>query len=231
MPESLSIQNQLQSHGSRPIRASQSPQKILPRHMKGRAAFAAFFLLVGSSIAFASRAEDQKPSILSTAQATATESAVEALLTQRKVVRSPEGIEKYEDASTVKPGDVIEYQVVYTNRGAKAVSGLVADLPIPEGLAYQPKSAKPGQSRVKVATKDGVFSAEPLSRNVAGKSENIPYADYRSLRWSLGQLPAHGVTTVTARAQVEAVVPVLPAAQDKQLLESSGKPNPPNPRR
>lgn len=136
---------------------------------------------------------------------------VQAVLSQSKVVKAADGTEKLEDASKVKPGDVIEYKVTYTNASAKAVSGLVANLPIPEGLAYQPRSAKPGADLLKVAAADGNFSAEPLLRKAGSGTERVPYGDYRQLRWTLGQLPAHGVVAVTARAQVESVIPVLPA--------------------
>lgn len=132
-------------------------------------------------------------------------------LTQFKVVRDAAGKEQLLDASSVKPGDVLEYKATYTNHTGKAVGGLVADLPIPEGLEYLPRSAKPGATLVKAAVKDGDYAAEPLMRKGAnGKSEPVPYSDYRALRWTLGQLPVNGVTAVSARARVEAVVPPAP---------------------
>jgi hypothetical protein len=63
-----------------------------------------------------------------------------------------------------------------------------------------------------MATKDGVFAAEPLTRQANGKPESVPYRDYRSLRWELAQLPAGGVTEVTARARVEEPSPAVAAA-------------------
>lgn len=142
----------------------------------------------------------------------AQKKAVAVVLTQAKVVKDAQGKEQLVAADSVKPGDVLEYTATYTNHTGKSVSGLVANLPIPEGLEYLPKTAKPGATLVKAATKDGVFAAEPLARNVSGKSEPVPYNEYRSLRWTLGQLPANGSTAVTARAKVEAVVPPAPVA-------------------
>ncbi|MGJ7528033.1 hypothetical protein [Variovorax sp. GB1P17] len=139
--------------------------------------------------------------------------AVAVVLTQHKVVKDAQGKEQLLDAGSVKPGDVVEYQATYTNNTGKPVTGLVADLPIPEGLAYLPRSAKPGATLVQAATKDAVFGPEPLTRKVAGnKTEPVPYADYRALRWSLGQLPANGSAAVSARAKVETVVPLAPPA-------------------
>lgn len=134
--------------------------------------------------------------------------AVTVVLTQSKVVKGSDGNEQFQDAATIKPGDVIEYKATYTNNTGKPVKGLVADLPIPEGLEYLPRSAKPGASLVKAATKNAVFESEPLVRKLAGgKTEPVPYSEYRMLRWSLGQLPANGSTAVSARAKVEAVAP------------------------
>ncbi len=142
----------------------------------------------------------------------AQKKTVAVVLTQAKVVKDAQGKEQLVAADSVKPGDVLEYTATYTNHTGKSVTGLVANLPIPEGLEYLPKTAKPGATLVKVATKDGAFAAEPLARNVNGKSEPVPYNEYRSLRWTLGQLPANGVTAVTARAKVEVVVPPAPVA-------------------
>ncbi len=134
---------------------------------------------------------------------------VTVLLTQFKVVKNAKGVEQLVDAAAVKPGDVIEYQATYKNNSKQAVSGLVANLPIPAGLEYLPKSARPGAKLVEVATSNGQFAAEPLMRPSAapGKAaEAVPYNEYRSVRWNLGQLPAGGEAAVTARARVEGAV-------------------------
>jgi uncharacterized repeat protein (TIGR01451 family) len=160
------------------------------------------FLLAGLT-GFTGAATAQSAPVLEASQ----KKAVAVVLTQSKVVKNAQGKEQLVDASSVKPGDIVEYRAVYTNNTGKPVTGLVADLPIPEGLEYQPRSAKPGAGLVQAATKEAVFGAEPLVRKAAGnKSEPVPYADYRSLRWTLGQLPANGSTAVSARAKVEVVV-------------------------
>jgi uncharacterized repeat protein (TIGR01451 family) len=137
--------------------------------------------------------------------AAAQKKSVDVVLVQSRVVKDAQGKEQLVAADAVKPGDVVEYRATYTNNTGKAVSGLAANLPIPEGLEYLPKSAKPGATLVKAAAKDGRFAAEPLSRVVNGKSEFVPYNEYRALRWDLGQLPANGVSSVSARARVEEV--------------------------
>jgi len=146
--------------------------------------------------------------------AAAQAQAVAVELTQHKVVKNDKGEERLADAAAVKPGDDIEDRVTDANQAGKAGSNLVGNLPIPEGLEYLPRSAKPGAARVKAAASDGVFAAEPLLRTLpGGKSEPLPYNEYRALRWTLGQLPAGGATTVSARVKVEAVA--APAAAAK----------------
>ncbi|MGJ7491357.1 hypothetical protein [Variovorax sp. ZT4R33] len=152
-----------------------------------------------------------QPAATTTKPAAAAPSAIAVELQQHKVVKAADGKEQLLDAASVKPGDVLEYTATYTNKAGKPVSGLVADLPIPEGLEYLPRSAKPGATLVKAAVKDGEFAAEPLMRKARdGKAEPVPYSDYRALRWTLGQLPAGGVASVSARAKVEVVVPPAP---------------------
>lgn len=167
---------------------------------------------VGASmIAVASMAAPAAAQPVAAPSAPAVEKTVAVGLTQFKVVKAADGKEQLLDASSVKPGDILEYRATYTNNTGKAVSGLVADLPIPEGLEYLPRSAKPGAALVKAATKDGAYGAEPLMRKAQNnKAEPVPYSDYRALRWTLGQLPADGVTAVSARAKVEVVVPPAP---------------------
>ena len=150
----------------------------------------------------------QTAAVTSPVAAAKTAETVE--LTQVKVVKGADGKEQLLDARSVKPGDTIEYRATYTNRSGKPVNGLSANLPIPEGLQYIAKSAKPDSTLVKAATKDGLFSAEPLTVKVGTKTEPVPYAEYRMLRWNLGLLPANGETSVSARATVQ--TNVAPAA-------------------
>jgi len=143
--------------------------------------------------------------------------AITVVLTQSKVVKGINGKEQLLDAASVNPGDVLEYRATYTNRSAASVKGVVASLPIPEGLEYQPKSGKPSVAPVLVATKDGVFGNEPLVRIQAGKTVSVPYANYRTLQWNLNELAPGAKTTVSARVFVQVFVPVAIATQPSLL--------------
>lgn len=149
------------------------------------------------------------------AQSTATQShkamapqdTVAIKLEQFKVIKEASGKEALAEAKTVKPGDIVEYRATYTNRDGKPIKGLVATLPIPAGMIYLPKSATPANDKAEAATQGGEYSREPLMRQVRvnGKpqTEPVPYSQYRSLRWQIGQLPAGGEYVVSARTQVE----------------------------
>ena len=87
----------------------------------------------------------------------------------------------------------------------------------PAGLEYMPKTASP----VKIlASLDGKsFAPAPLTRRVKlanGKTvvREIPVAEYRALRWSIGALGSDASRTVVARMRVaplEAVATAVPA--------------------
>lgn len=150
-------------------------------------------------------------SVASAAGSTEQKQSVTVKLAQFKVLTGPGGQERLVDASSVKPGDIVEYQATYLNRDTKPVTGLLATLPIPAGMEYLPKTASPGADRVKAATQGGAYGAEPLQRQVQvngkPKTEPVPYGQYRSLQWALGQLPPGAEFLVKARVQVERYQP------------------------
>jgi uncharacterized repeat protein (TIGR01451 family) len=119
----------------------------------------------------------------------------------------------FKPAQVSRPGDVLEYRVNYTNRSASAVTGLIANLPIPAGTTLLARSELPPDV---LASTDGTqFAASPLMRTVrqADGSERrvpVPIEEYRALRWNLGTLAAGHSAQVQARVRVNAVQP--PAA-------------------
>lgn len=155
------------------------------------------FLVAAFSFALPAAAKDETGAVNKT--------AVTVELTQNKVIKSADGKEHLVDAATAKPGDVLEYRATYVNHSINAVTGLIAELPIPQGLEYEHKSAKPA-TQVQIATADGIFGAEPLMRKVGSMQQEVPYSEYRKLNWTLGRLPAGGKASVSARAQVQTFV-------------------------
>lgn len=132
--------------------------------------------------------------------------AVSVDLVQYKVIEPEDGKERLIEAKEVRPGDVLEYVVTYSNNSAGVVRDLKALLPVSEGLEYVAKSAVP--PAVEVATKEGVrggkFAKEPLMRSVTGTDgvahlEPVPVSDYSALRWNAPELQPGKSFTVRAR--------------------------------
>jgi uncharacterized repeat protein (TIGR01451 family) len=131
---------------------------------------------------------------------------VQVSLSAHRILKTSAGQEKLAPADHAKPGEVIEYQALYTNSGRSGVHQMVATLPIPAGTQYLPTTAAP---QTALASVDGQhFEPIPLKRRVrlADGSEvtrDVPFAEYRYLRWTLGDMPAGYSRTVRARVRVE----------------------------
>lgn len=154
----------------------------------------------------------------------ARDGEVTAKMTQHKVVPLRDGVESFDLAERARPGDIIEYRVVYANEGKVAVNGLEATLPIPAGgVAYLAASARPA-SMVRASLDGRLFETVPLKRTVVladGRREvrEVPLTEYRYLRWSLGELAAGQSIKVSARVRVSDA-PVL-AAQTGPVMTNS----------
>jgi uncharacterized repeat protein (TIGR01451 family) len=131
---------------------------------------------------------------------------VKVVLVANKIVAA-NGVEHKQSADTAKPGDVIEYVAEYKNPDKSAVADVMATLPVPAGMEYIPQSAAPVPV---MASTDGVnYAPVPLKRNVRGADgkmveQLVPYSEYRSLRWSLGDLAGGMSKWVKARMKVKA---------------------------
>ena len=138
--------------------------------------------------------------------ASAADNNVAVALHAFKVVTSAAGT-KLVPTDAVQPGDTIEYQVTYSNKGAAPAKDVLATLPVPQGgLAYLADSATPAAVQASV---DGTtFAPLPLSRTVTreGKqvTEPVPVSEYRFLRWKLGDIKPGASTTVSSRMRLGA---------------------------
>ncbi len=144
------------------------------------------------------------PGLTPPAMAKGEASAVVGTLDQKRIAMV-DGKEVKQPGDKVKPGDLIEYQLSYANKGATPVSDLVVTLPIPKGLEYTGAM----NPKANLASRDGVkFEPIPLKRTVKtadGKEvvQDLPLAEYRALRWDAGQLQAGKASQFSARARVE----------------------------
>lgn len=137
--------------------------------------------------------------------ASSAENTVQVAMHAYKVVTTAKGT-KLVPSDAAMPGDTIEYQVTYTNTGATPAREVLATLPVPQaGLAYVPDSAMPAAVQASI---DGVtYAPMPLVRTVTrnGKpvTENVPAAEYRFLRWKLGEIKPGASSTVSSRMRLD----------------------------
>lgn len=163
-------------------------------------------LLVAASIASAGPA-----------LAAAAEPAV-TLSVAKIVVPQPGAAERRVDAAQAQPGDLLEYRAVYRNDTARTLNRAQLTLPVPlagHAVEYVQGSAQPEAFG---ASRDGLrYAAAPLHVERIGADGRVqrvpaPAADYRFLRWDLGDLPPSAVRTVHARVRVLAGDAVAAAA-------------------
>jgi uncharacterized repeat protein (TIGR01451 family) len=126
-----------------------------------------------------------------------------ALSAQR--VTTQNGHETFAPADKARPGEVIEYRATYRNDSPKPIHELIATLPIPNGVEYLSATAAP--AGVQASTDGRHYAAVPLmrtARDANGREvqREVPLAEYRSLRWTIGGLDAKQSRTVAARVRV-----------------------------
>lgn len=129
---------------------------------------------------------------------------IETRLEARKVMRAADGQETFAPATAAKPGDVIEYAATYRNVSRQPVRNLEATLPIPGNTEFVPGSARPASAKASVDSRS--WGDMPLQRKVRrdGREvdEQVPFREYRYLRWFPGELGGEKSMTFTARVRV-----------------------------
>jgi uncharacterized repeat protein (TIGR01451 family) len=134
------------------------------------------------------------------------------------VTLQADGTESFDPATSVEPGQVIEYRTLYTNAGSAPVSGLTVIGPVPVGTLYIGGSAATPVGHVFQASIDGGSSwqSEPLVRRVtlpdgSQKEQIIPPSEYTHVRWqSADRMAADGSQEYRYRVSVEAVAEAVP---------------------
>ena len=201
----LQIPNQAPSNGSQPVSASPFSPELLVANIDYRSGEimkttiqscqVLLFALLTTTFTLVGQAQAQGAS------------PIQGVLDQNLVTVGSGGKEVLTPAERVKPGDLLEYRVRYSNKGNSTVNDFAVTLPIPKGLELVAQSDSP---RAALASTDGSkFEPVPLLRKVkksdgSEATEPVPLAEYRALRWQLGQLGAGKTAQFAARAKVEA---------------------------
>ena len=110
------------------------------------------------------------------------------------VKTNAEGQEYRQPAKETEPGNILEYNLSYTNQMDKSLSGLVVSGPIPANTMYVGRSARAGVDADLLVSIDGgaSFESEPVTRQkrmANGKIETvvIPAEKYTNIRWKVKQ--------------------------------------------
>jgi uncharacterized repeat protein (TIGR01451 family) len=115
-----------------------------------------------------------------------------------------DGKEALLSAKQAAPGDIVQYTAIYRNKDKSPAKQVLATLPIPAATEYVSGTAIPAGA---MASTDGThFSPVPLKRmvkNGEGKlvEQDVPFSEYRALRWLLGDLAGGESRTVSARVK------------------------------
>lgn len=133
-----------------------------------------------------------------------TKGDLDIKLIAQKVVKTPDGKERFVSSDKAVPGDVIPYTATYKNTGKGVIRELEPNLPIPTGTEFIPDSAKPKPAMASIDGKK--FEPVPIKRKVVidGKEveKEVPQTQYRALRWKVDMLEAGKDFKVEARVKV-----------------------------
>ena len=171
-----------------------SPKTFSPRSAFWRAAFWGSLVLASSSALV-------KAAPVPAAKTPVSAPNVKAQLSAFKVGKDG----KLSKADEARPGDVIEYQVKFSNTGSAPATHFKPQLPIPAELVYMGHSAAP--LKVWASLDSKAFAPAPLRRSVKNADGTssmvpVPLTQYRALRWDIGTLAPGASVLVKARAQV-----------------------------
>lgn len=123
-----------------------------------------------------------------------------------RITTNQDGEETATQVSAIKPGDILEYRLTYTNNLANPIRNLQPALPIPGGMKYL-GTAQPEIESASLTLSGGSFQDLPIMREVElpnGRTaqREVPASEYRRLRWGIEQLGAGESVTLTARVRV-----------------------------
>lgn len=107
---------------------------------------------------------------------------VKTQLSHMKILKSESGVSEKVEATTVSPGDILEYTFMIDNQEAEAIRSLNPTIPVPEGTVLIPEESEPKGFKVTLNGRDFV----PYPAEVDG----VPVADseYRAIAWELNEL-------------------------------------------
>ena len=147
--------------------------------------------------------------VLAFAAAAQAKARVVVSIQQLKEVAGPGKATRLVPATSVSPGDVLEYVLVYSNNGDEAATSAVVEDPIPKGTTFVANSAEGEGAEITFSNDNGKTWAQAVKltyqvklpggaveRRVATPSE------YTNIRWTLSKVPAGASGKVSFRVRV-----------------------------
>lgn len=104
-------------------------------------------------------------------------------------------------AGAVRSGDIVEYQALLTNNGKDRVREMTVTLDLPQGAAFT-GVADPALG-TQASLDGGRFLRMPIRANNNGVIENIPFEQYKSLRWTVDEIGLGATAVVKYRAKIQ----------------------------
>ena len=131
---------------------------------------------------------------------------LKSALTYHVVVTDTDGTERLEARDSVRPGDVIEYEIAHSNGTDQDLSGLAIALPVPQGVTIAlgaERSSLPASFEVQAEMKPqepGLeWSTLPAFRLVTQvRREPLPAEAIAAVRWTLDTALPAGATALNA---------------------------------
>ena len=140
----------------------------------------------------------------------AEESPLQGSMTSFLVTKNAEGVEVLTETEQVKPGQTIEYALVYGNVGVADLTDVNIVGPIPAGTVYLADTAMTLKDLTPRFSIDGgiVFKLEPISYKVkqadGSEIERIATPDmYTHIQWNLANFLAQQKLTLKYRVKVK----------------------------
>lgn len=112
-------------------------------------------------------------------------------------------------AQSASPGDVLEYELTYSNQGDEPAINAVLEDPIPRGTTFVANSASGDNAEVTFSSDDGKTFATAVKLTYEIRLPNgsverrvATPAEYTNIRWTVKQVPAGGSGKVAFRVRV-----------------------------
>lgn len=128
--------------------------------------------------------------------------AIDVQLTIMKI-ETLSGKETLVIAQTIRPGDLLLYEIVYKIKGQDKVLELLAQLPIPVGMEYVTDSAQPPQVLGSLDGVDFLPFPVPGEGGRVGMPKEISSAKCKMLGWTKRGLSPGDEFAVSARLKVD----------------------------